>query len=43
MKQFQEIHYDELRGLRLPLGILKIFTSLNFILYGIVNYIYTYF
>ena len=40
MKQFQEIHYDELRGLCLPLSILEIFTSLQFILYGIVNNIY---
>jgi len=40
MKQFQEIHYDVLRGLFLPPSILKIFTSLYCILYGIVNYIY---
>jgi len=42
MKQFQEIHCDELRGLCLPASILKIFTSLHCILYGIVNNIYIY-
>jgi hypothetical protein len=40
MKQFQEIHYDELRGLCLPPSILKIFTSLHCILYGKANHIY---
>jgi hypothetical protein len=40
MDQFQEIHYDELRGLCLPNSILKLLQALHFILYGIVNNIY---
>ena len=42
MYQFQEIHYNELRGLCLPPGILKKLTSLYFIVrvYRIVNNIY---
>ena len=40
MNQFQDLHYDDLRGLCLPPSTLKIFTALRFILYGIVNNIY---
>jgi hypothetical protein len=40
MNHFQAIHYDKLRSLCLSHSILKIFTSLNFKLYWIVNNIY---